>query len=439
MNKFLLTFCATLVAIFSMPAYAQDPTPTPTEVKKFYFLTKANPAPSDANVLNATDRTELDIEDGVFKYLNTDITISGEEGTFTLVSEDKSVTLGGYADMPSTLSLSTKMVFLAPDGAPCPYSLPEGSYNLSLKYFAEEGFAAIELKPNFATDDQSYFYFTGINGEEEATGNYIFPMEPNEDGMYVYPRLNLQTCPKGMLIRNSASETFYGAGLSFTGEISTLSDDTPAAILAENGEALKSTLTPGIYSASLMVGALNMIVFNRCEDQTPLNESELYIVGINGMDSPSDACKLTRTVIGEGDDKLINYSLSNVKIDSFSEKGIVVANKDLTYSLGVNPVMGAMLGGGVLTDAMSMGIMSLNGKPFTSKMTPGTYDITVSPTGDSSALLSITVSEGSAAEGVETDNTTPVYYNLTGSRVENPSKGLFIVKKGNKTEKVFIK
>lgn len=45
-----------------------------------------------------------------------------------------------------------------------------------------------------------------------------------------------------------------------------------------------------------------------------------------------------------------------------------------------------------------------------------------------------------AVEGIEADsNVAPVYYDLQGRMIENPSKGLYIVKKGNKVAKEFVK
>ena len=49
--------------------------------------------------------------------------------------------------------------------------------------------------------------------------------------------------------------------------------------------------------------------------------------------------------------------------------------------------------------------------------------------------------EISGVEGIETEvnNAPAVYYNLQGVRVANAENGLFIVKKGNKVSKVFVK
>ena len=47
-------------------------------------------------------------------------------------------------------------------------------------------------------------------------------------------------------------------------------------------------------------------------------------------------------------------------------------------------------------------------------------------------------SEVSGVEGVEADNAEVEYYNLQGVKVENPEKGIFIKKQGNKTTKVVL-
>jgi len=49
---------------------------------------------------------------------------------------------------------------------------------------------------------------------------------------------------------------------------------------------------------------------------------------------------------------------------------------------------------------------------------------------------------GAGVEGVEIDNSnevTPVYYNLNGMQVENPENGLYIVKRGNKVTKEIVR
>ena len=48
--------------------------------------------------------------------------------------------------------------------------------------------------------------------------------------------------------------------------------------------------------------------------------------------------------------------------------------------------------------------------------------------------------EESGVEAIDAaDNVAPVYYNLQGVRVQNPANGVYIVKRGNKVSKVFIR
>ncbi len=68
---------------------------------------------------------------------------------------------------------------------------------------------------------------------------------------------------------------------------------------------------------------------------------------------------------------------------------------------------------------------------------PGTYDITAD-----FKEMKITVAKAGTlgVEGVETDsNVAPVYYNLQGVRVNNPKQGVYIVVRGNKVAKEYIK
>jgi hypothetical protein len=46
----------------------------------------------------------------------------------------------------------------------------------------------------------------------------------------------------------------------------------------------------------------------------------------------------------------------------------------------------------------------------------------------------------SAVESVELDNSEEpaIYYNIQGIRVDNPTRGFYIVRRGNKVEKVYV-
>lgn len=59
----------------------------------------------------------------------------------------------------------------------------------------------------------------------------------------------------------------------------------------------------------------------------------------------------------------------------------------------------------------------------------------------SSAVFTVNVlytTDLSAVEGIEADEAAPVYYDLTGNRVANPEKGIYIRVAGDKTTKVAL-
>lgn len=72
------------------------------------------------------------------------------------------------------------------------------------------------------------------------------------------------------------------------------------------------------------------------------------------------------------------------------------------------------------------------------KIPEGTYDITAN-FADMTVLVGL---PGSGVEAVEAENIAdcePVYYNLQGVRVEEPSEGLYIVVRGNKVTKEYVR
>ena len=67
---------------------------------------------------------------------------------------------------------------------------------------------------------------------------------------------------------------------------------------------------------------------------------------------------------------------------------------------------------------------------------PGTWDLMYD---ERTGMLTVSAASGSV-DGIEVDdNVAPVYYNLQGVRVDNPANGLYIVVRGSKTAKEYIK
>ncbi len=74
----------------------------------------------------------------------------------------------------------------------------------------------------------------------------------------------------------------------------------------------------------------------------------------------------------------------------------------------------------------------------------GSCEITAYPSSNPSQAITFTLNmeypSTNAVEGIETDANAPaVYYNLQGVRVENPSQGIYIVKRGNKVTKQVVR
>lgn len=53
--------------------------------------------------------------------------------------------------------------------------------------------------------------------------------------------------------------------------------------------------------------------------------------------------------------------------------------------------------------------------------------------------MTVLLSTPSGVEEVEITDAVPVYFNLQGQRVDNPEKGVYIVVKGYKSEKMILR
>ena len=65
---------------------------------------------------------------------------------------------------------------------------------------------------------------------------------------------------------------------------------------------------------------------------------------------------------------------------------------------------------------------------------PGSYSVTV----DLDAMTITLSTPAGVSEVIDLSTAEPVYYNLQGERVDNPSAGIFIVVRGNKASKVIV-
>lgn len=410
-----------------------------------YLLTPEATTPGADNELTLQERSEDDIAEGFWRYLNADFTIGSESGTLTLSDASGNFILGFDTEnefgIENNLTMTQNMLYLRQDGPAVNYELTPGSYTASLvcmeDVYGDMGGDSwiLQLKANFSTDESQTLYIVGFNGCTEANGAYIFSSETADDGIFTYAKFPVESCSEGFRIYDSSTETWLGADTSFgEGEINA---DNPIAILTADGEAVKCTLEPGYYAVTLSsTGAMSMISFMRCDDQTPADEAEYYVTGINGDTTPSEAYRLTRSETEEDGEITVMYELRGVEI-SDSVEGIRIATADGSFSFGLNPDFTSMIGD-TLTPEMPMTFMSLNGNAVGIALPPSTYDVTFTLNGLTEGMLSLTDS-ASVEQIDDTDSRPAVYYDMQGRRVVHPSSGLYIEKKGSKVTKKMIR
>lgn len=410
-----------------------------------YLLTPDATTPGADNELTLQERSEDDIEEGFWRYLNDDFTIGSESGTLTLSDASGAFILGFDSEnefgIDNNLTETQNMVYLRQDGEPVNYELTPGSYTASLicmeDLYGDMGGDSwiLQLKANFSTDESQTLYIVGFNGCTEASGAYIFSSETADNGLFTYAKFPMESCSEGFRIYDSSTETWLGADTSFgEGEINA---DNPIAILKADGEAVKCSLEPGYYTVNLsMTGAMSMISFMRCDDQTPADEAEYYVTGINGNTTPSEAYRMTRTETEEEGEITVMYELHGVEITDAVE-GVKVTTADGSFSFGLNPDYSAMIGD-TLTAEMPLAFMSLNGKAVGYALPASTYDVTFSINGLTEGMLSLTDS-ASVEQIDDAESQTAVYYDMQGRRVTHPSAGLYIEKKGSKVTKKMIR
>lgn len=80
--------------------------------------------------------------------------------------------------------------------------------------------------------------------------------------------------------------------------------------------------------------------------------------------------------------------------------------------------------------------MAVNGAPLNCSMPAGEYDITFSITGNGTGMISFIASEPGSVDEVDVAGGREIYYDLTGKVVNNPQKGIYIVKKGSEVKKI---
>ena len=398
---------------------------------------------SETNLLEYVPGDADDEEEGMYRYINEDFQIESCASGFMVVGAE-GLKLGfdsdnelGYTNEVTELSAVAP---LAENGPAVNCTFPAGSYKVIMASMQEEGEPmswTIMFHKNSGEDEKEAYYLLGFEGETEASQSTMFLEQKIDDTViYTYPKFLVGDCPEGFWVINSAEDTILGVGDGDTG----VSDDAPFAILTAGGAKVPSELTPGYYSVNLIVSsAMNMISFTRCEDQTPNDECDYYLLGFNGINEPAESVRFSRSVSELEDEdeiiEVISYTLKDFEIKFCSEDGFKVSNKDGDAYFGLYYDMAALMGD-IVTEDSPFAMLGIYGTPLKSALPAGKYDITFSA-GETYGSIAFIVSGDDAVEGIESDDNTPEkFYDLQGSRIAEPADDIYIRVKGSKVEKI---
>lgn len=450
MKKSLLTTCGMLCAATTLWAAAPE--------GNMYILgLNGETAPSEANCLVLGERSEDDIDEGLWRWMLPEFELTSTEGTITL-TDGASLSLGfdenNEFGFTNDITPSQSILYLAPDGPAVNYHLPAGSYQVILALmediYGDMGGDSwmLQLKAIGNVDTEENFYLLGFNDYEAPSAACRFnKVEITEDGetitMYTLPRYYVSVCESGFTVYDSGVDTTYGQEAAFAA-MGGVTDEAPMGFLGAGGEPMKCQLTNGYYDINFsLTGAMAMVSFLRCEDQTAQNELDYYLVGLNGVTAIDEAFKFSRTEETEEyededteemiSNTTVTYTLSNVEVKEDSQ--LTVVAQDEMYVFGYNPDMAAFLPNN-FNDTMPFASMVAGGEPIVCTLSAGKYNFTFSISGVNTAMMSALEVEEDAVDEVSAVSGAPSYYNLQGTRVANPEKGIFIKVQDGKASKV---
>lgn len=413
--------------------------------------------PSDANCLVLGERDEDDIDEGIWRWSLPEINLTATEGKVT-ISDGEAFSLGFDEDnqfgFTNDLTTSQSMIYMAQNGPAVNYHLSEGSYQVMVALFEDlEGDMGgdtwiLQLKSLGGEEQSESLYLLGFNGYAEPSAACCFQkFEITEDGetfsYYSLPRYYVSECEDGFTVYNAGQDAVYGQDEAFAA-MGDVTDENPMAFLGADGAPVKCLLTEGYYDVNLnMTGAMTMISFLRCEDQTAQDELEYYLVGVNGTETIDEAYKFIRKEeteeyedeeTGETESyTTVTYVLANVDVKDTSL--LTVVAQDEMYVFGYNNDMAAFLPND-FSNTMPFTSMVPGGAPVNCSLESGKYDFNFSISGVNTGMLSALPAEEGAVDSISDSTGVPLFYNLQGLRVVNPENGIFVKIQNGKASKV---
>lgn len=128
------------------------------------------------------------------------------------------------------------------------------------------------------------------------------------------------------------------------------------------------------------------------------------------------------------------YTLTQFNYQN-AESGLTIASADGVVVFGYSSDMAMSFPNDITVDA-PFALMAVNGAPLNCSMPVGEYDISFSITGNGTGMLSFIASEPGSVDEVDVADTREIYYDLNGNVVNNPQKGIYIVRKGAEVKKI---
>lgn len=402
-------------------------------------------------VLPLGERDEDDIDEGLWRWRNDAVNVTKESGTFTLTAADGfklGFDAGNEFGMTNEISDSMTQTYLAVDGPAVNFTLTPDEYQIIVAVFEDlDGSMgrdtwSISIKSNTIKETDENYYLLGFDGNTDPMAANRFVRTAEDDGeggvfyMYSIPKIYLGSCPEGFTVFDSASGASYGAAGS------EVTADMPMAFLTADGGTVKSGLSAGYYTVNFTpMGAMNMVAFLECENQTPVDELSYTLTGVNGKD-----VDFVRTTVKEeytdeetGDTEVyesVSYTIENLELNGEPCRLLVKGSDELTY-FGYNDDAAAFLPNDLNADMPFSSLVTF-GEEINCTLPAGKYNVTLSIMGTTGALIGFENAANNAVGEVEVSDAAPVYYNLQGARVARPEKGLVIEVRGAKARKVVL-
>lgn len=449
MKKFLLTGMV-MSAIGMMAQTEANPPQTGFYISGINGVTQA----TESNTLTYVPGNEDDVEEGIYRYMNDDVIVEGETETITIVGFE-GMEIGYDADnfmgMPNILSNMSNRLYLTENGEPINVELPSGSYKVilsSMTDFDDETRLTwmIQFTNNDSSEPIMSYYIIGLNDEEVPAQSNQFVSQVlldedtgEESTMYTYPKFYISGEGSFQIINNDSSEVYGGMTPV------TESEGMGFAMLTADGDPVEVELSEGYYSINFApMEGMAFLTFNRCEDQTPVDECTYYLSGFGDdikferiVEETSYEDEDTGEVIEES---YVNYFIKNVHLSSCPDGFLINAEEGQLFSFGLYSAMAAMLGSTV-TNENGMAMICINGDPIGWEMEENDYNVTFYVNGTAGYIAFELYDEDEDPDasvdsiGNEMNHTT-VYFDLQGRKINNPDKGIFIKKTGNKTIKI---